>query len=106
VAAHGGGRSSQGPLNSYRWNIFAAWIDPFAASIQQVPDFMVHLFRVTRVLPGLIAGYRAAIGQTLHAQGLVDISRVPVPTSVLCAFHIEHPTALQTLPPWTLDAMR
>jgi hypothetical protein len=67
-----------------------------------VADFLVFLFRVLRVLPGPISGYRSAVSSTLRAQGRLDVSHDPTLKALLRSFHLERPTTLQTIPQWNL----
>jgi hypothetical protein len=62
-----------------KWSIFVNWcdgreIDPIKVSVQQLADFVVHLFEDKGLLPSTIKGYISSITRTLTISGGTDFS--------------------------------
>ncbi|VDI09351.1 Hypothetical predicted protein [Mytilus galloprovincialis] len=74
-------RDSTNIVYDAKWTIFSSWcsekeIDPFQISVQQLADFLIHLFEEKGLSPSTIKGYRSAIFRTIQLSGGPDFGKM------------------------------
>ncbi len=90
-----------------RWKNFVGWCEsheivPDSASIPQVADFLLWLFRENKSV-STIKGHRTAIAKVLLLQNNVDISNDLVLSDLISSFEHERPRAVVEFPKWNLS---
>jgi len=104
--ATGQHRGSTQNIYCSRWRAFDSWCraradDPCKASLAQLADFLMHLFRDKRLSPSAIAGYRSAINSVWRVLGRTSTESYHL-TQLMKSFKAERPRSLVVLPKWDL----
>jgi integrase len=90
------------------WKIFSQWcvennIIPHLASVPQIADFLLHLFKEKKLTPKTIEGYRTAISSGLRFSSDTDIGKDTRLTALIHSFYQERPRPSSAAPPWDLS---
>ena len=89
-----------------KWAIFVKWCDSHevdfgSPSVSQIADFLLHLFKVRKLQPSTIEGYRTAIADMVGNDQL-NISKDENLTRLLDSFHRDKPKGRRGVPSWNL----
>ena len=88
-------RHSTRAVYKSKWAIFVKWcesneVDLRLPSVNQIAEFLLHLFKERKLQPGTIEGYRTAIADIIGNDKL-NISKDEKLTPVLDSFHRDKP---------------
>ena len=88
-------RHSTRAVYKSKWAIFVKWcdsnkVDFRSPSVNQIADFLLHLFKDRNLQPSTINGYRTAIADMVGNDTL-NISKDENLTCLLDSFHIDKP---------------
>ncbi|CAG2193457.1 unnamed protein product [Mytilus edulis] len=78
-------------------------IDPFQISVQQLADFLIHLFEEKGLSPSTIKGYRSAISRTIQLSGGPDFGNNEFISLLVKNFTLERPRQRVLIPSWNLS---
>ena len=100
-------RSSTRAVYKLKWTIFLKWcqsheVDARAPSVNQIADFLLHLFKERSLQPSTIEGYRTAIADMVGNDKL-NISTNENLTRLLDSFHRDRPKGRRGVPSWNLS---
>ena len=100
-------RASTRKMYNSRWEIFSDWCkqrhrDPLKATIAVLAEFFEYLFKIKKLSPGTISGYKAALNNVLRLHSSEDISSSDVLNSVIKSMKREAPTPVNRYPKWDL----
>ena len=70
--------------------------------MNQIADFLLHLFKERNLQPSTIDGYRTAIADMVGNDKL-NISKYENLTHLLDSFHRDKPKGRRGVPPWNLS---
>ena len=104
-------RLSTSRVYDSKWLIFCRWcrsqqVDPARPSIQQVADFLVHLFQDQNLSVSTIKGYRAMLSNTLKMTSLgTSLSSHPVIAELIRSFELSRPVSRSLSPKWNLSVV-
>ena len=90
-----------------RWAIFVKWcdsnkVDFRSPSVNQIADFLLHLFKDRNLQPSTIDGSRTAIADMVGNDTL-NISKDENLTRLLDSFHRDKPKGRRGVPTWNLS---
>lgn len=102
-----GKRKSTNKLYDAYWYTWSSWctrgkIDPFEASVANLAEFLLYLFRERRLAGSTIKSYRSAISSTIKIASGVDMGDDPYLHEVINSFFLERPTPVNIVPKWNL----
>ena len=102
-------RSSTRAVYKSKWSIFLKWcqsheVDFRAPSVNQIADFLLHLFKERNLQPSTIEGYRTAIADMVGNDKL-NISTDENLTRLLDSFHRDRPKGRRGVPSWNLSLL-
>ena len=100
-------RSSTRAVYKSKWAIFIKWcqsheVDFRAPSVNQIADFLLHLFKERNLQPSTIEGYRTAIADMV-GNDRINISTNDNLTRLLDSFHRDRPKGSRGVPSWNLS---
>ena len=100
-------RSSTRAVYKSKWSIFLKWcqsheVDVRAPSVNQIAEFLLHLFKERSLQPSTIEGYRTAIADMVGNDKL-NISTDENLTRLLDSFHRDRPKGRRGVPSWNLS---
>ena len=100
-------RGSTRAVYKSKWAIFVKWceshkVDFRSPSVNQIADFLLHLFKERNLQPSTIEGYRTAIVDMVGNDNL-NISKDENLTRLLDSFHRDKPKGRQGVPSWNLS---
>ena len=100
-------RSSTRAVYKSKWAIFLKWcqsheVDFRAPSVNQIADFLLHLFKERNLQPSTIEGYRTAIADMV-GNDRINISTNDNLTRLLDSFHRDRPKGRRGVPSWNLS---
>ena len=100
-------RRSTRVVYKLKWAIFVKWcdsnkVDFRSPSVNQIADFLLHLFKARNLQPSTIDGYRTAIVDMVDNDKL-NISKDENLTRLLDSFHMDKPKGRQGVPSWNLS---
>ena len=100
-------RHSTRAVYKSKWAIFVKWcdsnkVDFRSPSVNQIVDYLLHLFKVRNLQPSTINGYRTAIADMVGNDKL-NISKDENLTRLLDSFHRDKPKGRQGVPSWNLS---
>ena len=100
-------RSSTRAVYKSKWTIFLKWcqlheVDFRAPSVNQIADFLLHLFKERNLQPSTIEGYRMAIADMV-GNDKINISTDDNLTRLLDSFHRDRPKGRRGVPSWNLS---
>ena len=100
-------RSSTRAVYKSKWAIFLKWcqsheVDFRAPSVNQIAEFLLHLFKDRNLQPSTIDGYRTAIADMV-GNDRVNISTNDNLTRLLDSFHRDRPKGRRGVPSWNLS---
>ncbi len=89
-----------------KWLKFEAWcsnreISPSSASLGNLGEFLLHLFKTLKLSYSTITGYRSSINSVWKALGRTDVESHAI-HQLLDSFKIERPRSVVVLPKWDL----
>ena len=109
-------RESSNKIYCGKWKQFAEWSHdrgnecPENSSIQEVAEFLNHLFEHRKLSVRTIQGYRTAIARVIDLVMGSDLAHDKLLSNLMTNFAIERPVAYTTYPKWdlsvVLDALR
>ena len=90
-----------------KWAIFVKWcesheVDFRSPSVNQIADFLLHLFKQRKLQPSTIEGYRTAIAN-LVGNDKLNISKDENLTHLSDSFHRDKPKGRRGVPTWNLS---
>ena len=90
-----------------KWAIIVKWcesheVDFRLPSVNQIVDFLMHLFKERKLQPSTIEGYRTAITDMVGNDRL-NISKDENLTRILDSFHRDKPKGRRGVPSWNLS---
>ena len=90
-----------------KWAIFVRWckahqVDFHSPSVEQIVDFLLHLFQDKKLQPSTIEGYRSAIADKV-GNFTVNISKNENLNRLLDSFHRDRPKGSRGVPSWNLS---
>ena len=90
-----------------KWTIFVKWcesheMDFRSPSVNQIAEFLLHLFKGRNLQPSTIEGYRTAIADMVGNSEL-NISKDENLTRLLDSFHRDKPKGRRGVPSWNLS---
>ncbi|VDH98339.1 Hypothetical predicted protein [Mytilus galloprovincialis] len=96
-------RESTNIVYDAKWTIFSTWcsekeIGPFQISVQQLADFLIHLFEEKGLSPSIIKGYRSAISRTIQLSGGPDFGNTEFISLLVKNFTLERPIQRVLIP--------
>ena len=100
-------RSSTRAVYKSKWAIFVKWcdskeVDFRSPSVNQIADFLLHLFKERKLQPSTIEGYRTAIADMV-GNDKVNISKDENLTRLLDSFYRDKPKERRGVPSWNLS---
>ena len=97
-------RGSTRVVYKSKWAIFVKWFEsPFRSpSVNQIVDFLSHLFKERNLQPSTIEGYKTAIADMVGSVEL-NISKDENLTRLLDSFHRDKPKGRRGVPSWNLS---
>ena len=100
-------RGSTRAVYKSKWAIFVKCCDSHevdfrSPSVNQIADFLLHLFKERNLQPSTIEGYRTAIADMVGNVEL-NISKDENLTRLLDSFHRDKPKGRQGVPSWNLS---
>ena len=100
-------RSSTRAVYKSKWAIFLKWcqsheVDFRAPSVNQIADFLLHLFKERNLQPSTTEGYRTAIADMV-GNDRINISTNDNLTRLLDSFHRDRPKGRRGVPSWNLS---
>ena len=100
-------RSSTRSVYKSKWTIFLKWcqsheVDFRAPSVNQIADFLLHLFKERNLQPSTIEGYKTAIADMV-GNDRINISTDDNLTRLLDRFHRDRPKGRRGVPSWNLS---
>ena len=100
-------RGSTRAVYKSKWAIFVKWcesheLDFRSPSVNQIADFLLHLFKERNLQPSTIEGYRTAIADMVGNVEL-KISKDENLTRLLDSFHRDKPKGRWGVPSWNLS---
>ena len=100
-------RGSTRAVYKSKWAIFVKWcesheVDFRSPSVNQIADFLLHLFKERNLQPSTIEGYRTAIADMVGNVEL-NISKDENLTRLLDSFHRDKPKGRRGVPSWNLS---
>ena len=100
-------RHSTRAVYKSKWAIFVKWcdsnkVDFRSPSVNQIADFLLHLFKDRNLQPSTIDGYRTAIADMVGNDKL-NISKDENLTRLLDSFHRDKPKGRRRVPTWILS---
>jgi hypothetical protein len=89
-----------------KWLKFEAWcsnreISPSSASLGNLADFLLYLFKTLKLSYSTITGYRSSINSVWRAMGRSDVESHAI-HQLLDSFKFDRPRTLVVLPKWDL----
>ena len=89
-----------------KWSVFVRWckahqVDFHSPSVEQIVDFLLHLFQDRKLQPSTIDGYRSAIADK-GGNFTVSISKNENLNRLLDSFHRDRPKGRRGVPSWNL----
>ena len=90
-----------------KWAVFVRWckahqVDFHSPSVEQIADFLLHLFQDRKLQPSTIDGYRLTIADKV-GNFSVNISKNENLNRLLDSFHRDRPKRRQGVPSWNLS---
>ena len=90
-----------------KWDVFVRWckahqVDFHSPSVEQVADFLLHLFQDKKLQPSTIDGYRSSIADKV-GNFTVNISKNENLNRLLDSFHRDRPKGRRGVPSWNLS---
>ena len=90
-----------------KWAVFVRWckvhkVDFHSPSVEQIANFLLHLFQDKKLQPSTIDGYRSAIADKV-GNFTVNISKNENLNRLLDSFHRDRPKGRQGVPSWNLS---
>ena len=90
-----------------KWAVFVKWctsnkVDFGSPSMNQIADYLLHLFKDKNLQPSTIDGYRTAIADMVGNDRL-NISKDEKLTRLLDNFHRDQPKGRRGIPTWNLS---
>ena len=90
-----------------KWAIFVKWceeneVDFRSATLSNIADFLLYLFKERNLQPSTIDGYRTAIADMIGNEKL-NISKDENLTRLLDSFHRDKPKGRRGIPSWNLS---
>ena len=90
-----------------KWTIFVRWckahqVDFHSPSVEQIADFLLHLFQDRKLQPSTIDGYRSAIADKV-GNFTVNISKNENLNRLLDSFHRDRPKGRRGVHAWNLS---
>ena len=90
-----------------KWAIFVRWcqeneVDVRSATLSNIADFLLYLFKERNLQPSTIDGYRTAIADMIGNEQL-NISKDENLTRLLDSFHRDKPKGRRGIPSWNLS---
>ena len=90
-----------------KWAVYIKWcksnkVDFRSPSLNQIADFLLHLFKERKLQPSTIEGYRTAIADMVGNDRL-NISKDENLTRCLDSFHRDKPKGRRGVPTWNLS---
>ena len=100
-------RLSTRAMYKSKWAIFVKWCDSHkvdfrSPSVNQIADFLLHLFKERKLQPSTIEDYRTAIADMVGNNKL-NISKDENLTRLLDSFHWDKPKGGRGVPTWNLS---
>ena len=100
-------RRSTRAVYKSKWAIFVKWcdsnkVDFRSPSVNQIADFLLHLFKERNLQPSTIDGYRTAIADMVGNDKL-NISKDENLTRLLDSFYRDKPKGRRGVPSWNLS---
>ena len=100
-------RSSTRTVYEAKWSVFVRWcetsqVDFRSPSVNEIADFLLHLFQEKNLQPGTIDGYRSAIADKLGSSSL-NVGKDENLTRLLDSFHRDRPKGRRGIPSWNLS---
>ena len=100
-------RRSTRSVYEAKWTVFVRWckahqVDFHSPSVEQIADFLLHLFQDKKLQPSTIDGYRSAIADKV-GNFTVNISKNENLNRLLDSFHRDRPKGRQGVPSWNLS---
>ena len=100
-------RGSTRAVYKSKWAIFVKWcgsheVDYRSPSVNQIADFLLHLFTERNLQPSTIEGYRTAIADMVGNDKL-NISKDEHLTRLLDSFHRDKPKGRRGVASWNLS---
>ena len=89
-----------------KWTVFVRWCKAhkvdFHSSVEQIAEFLLHLFQEKKLQPSTIDGYRSAIADKV-GNLTMNISRNENLNRLLDSFHRDRPKGRRGVPSWNLS---
>ena len=90
-----------------KWAVFVRWckahkVDFHSPSVEQIADFLLHLFQDRKLQPSTINGYRSAIADKV-GNFSVNIGKNENLNRLLDSFHRDRPKGRRGVPSWNLS---
>ena len=100
-------RRSTRSVYEAKWTVFVRWckvhkVDFHSPSVEQIAEFLLHLFQEKKLQPSTIDGYRSAIADKV-GNLTVNISRNEKLNRLLDSFHRDRPKGRRGVPSWNLS---
>ena len=100
-------RRSTRTVYEAKWAVFIRWceasqVDFRNPSINQIADFLLHLFQEKNLQPSTIDGYRSAIADKLGNTS-INVGKDDNLTRLLDSFHRDRPKGRRGVPAWNLS---
>ena len=100
-------RGSTRAVYKSEWAIFVKWCESYevdfrSPSVNQIADFLLHLFKERNLQPSTIEGYRTDIADMIGNVKL-NIIKDENLTRLLDSFHRDKPKGRQGVPSWNLS---
>ena len=100
-------RRSTRSVYEAKWTVFVQWckahkVDFHSPSVEQIAEFLLHLFQEKKLQPSTIDGYRSAIADKV-GNLTMNISRNENLNRLLDSFHRDRPKGRRGVPSWNLS---
>ena len=100
-------RQSTRSVYEAKWSVFVRWckenqVDFHSPSVEQIADFLLHLFQDRKLQPSTIDGYRLAIADKI-GNSSICISKNENLNRLLDSFHRDSPKGRRGVPAWNLS---
>ena len=88
-----------------KWRLYSRWslgrsIDPCPPTLNQVLEFLCHLFDSLHLAPASIEGYRSMLSPVLSQTMGLDLSHSRVVSDLLASFRTQRPRRPPSFPDW------
>ena len=101
-------RRSTRAVYEAKWTVFVRWcetseVDFRLPSIEQIADFLLHLFQEKNLQPSITDGHKLAISDKLG--NALNISKDENLNWLLDSFHRDRPKGCRGVPSWNLSCL-